>query len=170
MFASPVLGPKSLRNVGMRWRQIVSLAGAPACLGSILVSVWISRIPQIKLAKVKCNAVHSSFISATVSRLITTLSWHSEGSVFESWLWYRLRCLRFFEVPFMSLGQRWNGDNAHDPPCCTGSTFKVLVLFQRACAFMTFTKLQCSALSANRIGRWKRLLYSCSKFCHKCLN
>jgi len=70
MFASPVLGPKILKNVGLRWRQLISLPGAPACLGSILVSVWISRTAQIKLGKLKYKvAVHSPSISATMSRL-----------------------------------------------------------------------------------------------------
>jgi len=33
LFASPVLGRKSLKNVGLKGRRIINLPGAPTCLG-----------------------------------------------------------------------------------------------------------------------------------------
>jgi len=106
------------------------------------VGLNIQKHHQIKLGKVKYKvAVHSPFISATMSRLYQS---------FFTFRRFRVRILAvipvtmftfFFEVPFMSSGQCWNGDNRQDPPRCTGSNFKVLVLFQRTCAFVTFTEL-----------------------------
>jgi hypothetical protein len=34
--ASPILGQKGLNNIGFKWRKIISLPGAPTCLGPVL--------------------------------------------------------------------------------------------------------------------------------------
>ena len=37
MFGSPILGRKSLKNIGVKGRRIINLPGAPTCLGPALV-------------------------------------------------------------------------------------------------------------------------------------
>ena len=36
LFASPLLGRKSLKNIGLKGRRIINLPGAPTCLGLAL--------------------------------------------------------------------------------------------------------------------------------------
>jgi len=57
MFASRALGLKSLKNIGSKWRQIVTLPEASACLGPAFSPILNSVASVLCWRQVELNAM-----------------------------------------------------------------------------------------------------------------
>jgi hypothetical protein len=81
IFASHFQGRKSLKNIGLNWRQIISQAGAPTCLGPALISKILDFVERINFLGVLGYILGVKFLNTNFLGQLSRKRKRSEASL-----------------------------------------------------------------------------------------